>query len=254
VGSIDKNSGKSFTQLEYEKASKLNKEVLVYLADEKNTLVKVGFIDRGKDRELLEAFKGILKEERTVATFISKDDLCEKVKRDLERVLNYKESEKHVEGDEFGRSERILEAALLSPISFSGDELRLQIHVEGHPYPASREICEAFNLRFGATIGLKIKIVKPEGFENVGIDELYMAPNHWWEGLLPSIENEQAEIYAKVQFTDSKITSSEASYKPVEYSIMSGALDESMFGYKTLEADGKIVLFLTDVKNKSAPG
>jgi hypothetical protein len=41
IGSVEKNSGKSFTQLEYERAYEGNKDILIYLVDEDNAKVLV---------------------------------------------------------------------------------------------------------------------------------------------------------------------------------------------------------------------
>lgn len=262
LGSIDKSSGKSFTQLEYEKASELKKEIRIYLIDEENAKVKSKFIDKGKEWEKLEAFKKMLKEDRTVATFISKKDLAEKIERDLNRILGPAEHKKESREDESEKSARIIERLLIAPLSYSGNELRLQIKIESKPYAASKGICEAFNLTFGAIIGLKIKIINPEGFEDVGLDELYMSPSQF-DDLLPFIEKKSIEIFAKPQFTGSNIIEEQASFKPKTYSVY--VSEPSLFGIQTRhrEADGKIVLLLSEViekklkkikKEKSSPG
>ena len=43
MGSVDTKTGKSFTQLEYEKAVDLGLEVLVYMIDEEKRINQSGF-------------------------------------------------------------------------------------------------------------------------------------------------------------------------------------------------------------------
>jgi len=249
LGSIDKNSGKSITQLEYEKASELKKEILIYLIDEENSDVKIKYVDHGIKRDKLEAFKKILKEERTVAKFITKDDLIVKLKRDMERVLEHKEQKEEIIGDVYEKSAQIIERLFLAPLSFSGQEIKLQIHIESKPFASSKEICEAFNLKFGATIGVEIKILNPEGFDNFGLNELYMSPKQF-DDLLPFIENKKITIYARPQFSGSKIEEIRASFKP---RIVSHIMQEMVhsLGTRIVPADGKIVFLLSEIENKS---
>lgn len=76
TGSIQGLSGKSFTQLEYEHALQLRKEILIYLADEQLTKVRYTDIDVDLSlREKLGAFKGVLRERHTVDTLTTPDDL-----------------------------------------------------------------------------------------------------------------------------------------------------------------------------------
>ena len=56
-GSIEPKSGKSFTQLEYERANDLSKDILIYLIDEENARVQAKFMDRGEAQDKLESFK-----------------------------------------------------------------------------------------------------------------------------------------------------------------------------------------------------
>ncbi len=89
-GSVDAQSGKSFTQVEYERAYELEKEIRIYLVDEQNALFAVGHIDRDEKRNKLEAFKRLLRERHTIESFTAVDDLKEKLDRDLKRVLTEK--------------------------------------------------------------------------------------------------------------------------------------------------------------------
>jgi hypothetical protein len=59
-GSEDPGTGKSYSQLEYEKAIKQNKEILIYLIDEEASSVTPSLIQYDKI-EKLNTFKAILK-------------------------------------------------------------------------------------------------------------------------------------------------------------------------------------------------
>ena len=77
-GSVDKLSKKSFTQLEYEKAFSLDKEIMIYLMDD-NALVYPSNVDKGINSLRLENFKKILKDRHTIDTFKEPDELAKKI-------------------------------------------------------------------------------------------------------------------------------------------------------------------------------
>src|SRR6266478_723170 len=57
LGSLDAASGKSFTQIEYERAFERSKDIRIYLADEENSKFLIKDIDRDEKVGKLEAFK-----------------------------------------------------------------------------------------------------------------------------------------------------------------------------------------------------
>lgn len=85
LGSIEPTSGKSYTQLEYERALALSKYILVYLIDEQNAKIPRRSIDVGESLERLDVFKKILRERHTIDTFVDEADLVTKLSRDLQR-------------------------------------------------------------------------------------------------------------------------------------------------------------------------
>jgi hypothetical protein len=86
-GSIDELTGKSYTQLEYEKAKEYGLEILIYLIDESIGEVKVGQIDFGDKNLRLNSFKRILKSNHTVDFFVNEIDLGQKVFRRLDKLI-----------------------------------------------------------------------------------------------------------------------------------------------------------------------
>jgi hypothetical protein len=85
-GSIDLESNKSFTQREYEVAIEQGKEILIYLFDEKEGKISPSLIDF-EHHAKLEEFKSLLKRSHTIDTFISENDLAEKLERKLDQIF-----------------------------------------------------------------------------------------------------------------------------------------------------------------------
>ena len=86
-GSIDDLTGKSYTQIEYERARELGLEILIFFIDESSGNVRTGDIDFG-DKELrLKSFKNVLKKNHTIDFFKDETDLGRNVFTTLERLL-----------------------------------------------------------------------------------------------------------------------------------------------------------------------
>jgi len=85
-GSIDPISGKSITQLEYEKAQQLRLPSLVYLLDEARQAILPGYVDTGASAGLLRAFKDELKKQHVISYFTTPDDLAKKIVLDVPRL------------------------------------------------------------------------------------------------------------------------------------------------------------------------
>ena len=247
LGSLEESSGKSYTQLEYERAQSLSKETLIYLVDEENAQVPVKFIDRGVNLEKLDAFKRMLRDRHTVDTFVSEEDLVEKLRRDLKRQLDPSNTNAPVL-NEFSEALSVIKNFMLVPKQVAGREIRLEVKVTGEPYPASYAICSAFNYEFGSTVGIPVVIVKPEGIGKIGLTELYLNAKQI-DDFLPVTKDELRHIYAKLQFSDTSIEKirarfkDESHYSMMKYSLLS---DASIFGeYIDCPADAKIILAFT---------
>src|SRR5260370_6200937 len=91
LGSIDSQSGKSFTQIEYERANELSKEIRIYLLDEQNATFSIRYIDHDDKRTKLEAFKALLRERHTIESFTVVDDLKKTHDRHLHLLLPAKQ-------------------------------------------------------------------------------------------------------------------------------------------------------------------
>jgi hypothetical protein len=86
-GSVDSLTGKSYTQLEYEKAKDLNLDILIYLIDENSGQITTGNIDFGDNYLSLKNFKRILNANHTVDWFNNEEDLSGKIFKRLSKIL-----------------------------------------------------------------------------------------------------------------------------------------------------------------------
>lgn len=85
-GSIDPETGKSLTQLEYEEAQAIRLPSLIYIIDEETHPVLPKHFDTGSPAEKLREFKGALKKSHVVNFFSSPEDLAAKLTQDVVRL------------------------------------------------------------------------------------------------------------------------------------------------------------------------
>lgn len=159
LGSIETNTKKSYTQLEYEKAIELNKEILIYLIDETNSVVNTQFIDFGEKHEQLENFKQLLKEKHTVDFFRNPSDLVERLENRLDDLLVKNKKELAQDTEQY--SKEILEKFHLFPNKYNGREIRLKIKISKQAFPLSKRACDAFGVNFGETVAIPITLISP---------------------------------------------------------------------------------------------
>ncbi len=86
-GSIDEETGKSLTHLEYEEAQRLGLPTLIYLIDEENQPVLPKFVDIGENARKLADLKAELKQRFTVSFFTTPEDLAKRISQDLPPIL-----------------------------------------------------------------------------------------------------------------------------------------------------------------------
>lgn len=254
-GSIDTESGKSYTTLEYEAANNKNKEILFFLIDEKDSKIPPIFVDFGERREKLDSFKKMIKERHTVASFIDEDDLVQKVKLSLDILLD-RNVDKIQDLDIIKRSSEIISKFLLMPKAYSGRSVDIKVRITGDPFPASKPVCDHFNLKYGATVGVSITIEEPtvDRFTNYLFIE-----QEKYETI--TIEKEQTYyIKAILKFTENLINSFKARFVREEHvsyylasanTFLMGTGKLSMFIPKeekvVYEPEGTIIVLLHDV-------
>jgi hypothetical protein len=252
VGSIEKISGKSFVQKEYEKAYELGKEILIYLIDEKNAKVSVQNIDFGENREKLISFKSILKDRHTVDFFLSEDTICEKLNRRFKELLESKSESPSNKSNEYDDSKTVIEKFLLVPKLYSGNEIKLKLDFNNDPFPASRAICNSFNLDYGKTIGVKIKIKEPKDASNF-VNYLFINKDKI-DVFLKQESLSDVEVYVKLEWTENEVADVKANFVRKVYDIYpcpSFWLESSLgnipgFQKEVVEAEGTIITLLSE--------
>ena len=259
LGSIDKKSGKSITQIEYEKANELQKDILIYIMDEENSKSYIKDIDFNENHEKLKVFKSVLKENHTIDTFINEDDLIEKLKRRFNELLSKKEKITESQISEYDNSKSIIDKFILLPKLFSGKEIKIKIKLTEDPFPASSSICEEFNLEFGSTLGYEINIILPKVNKNT-FQFIFITEDLVGDILKINNKNE-IEIYAKILFSKNSIDKYRANFikKEVVHSLATSAspLFGNIYGKnifepytETVEGEGSIILLLTKILKK----
>lgn len=254
-GCIDAESGKSYTTLEYEAAFNKRREILFFLIDEKDSKIPPIFVDVGERRDKLDSFKKLVKERHTVATFVDEEDLVANVKLSLDKLLD-QNVETGQYSDKIERSSEIISKFLLMPKAYSSKSVEMKVRITGDPFPASKLVCNHFNLTYGATVGVNITIEEPpvDHFTNY----LFMEQEKY-EGI--TIKEEQTyRIKAVLKFTESVIDSFKARFvreEHLRYYVPSANTFLIDTGYQPVlipkgrevvyEPEGTIILLLHDV-------
>src|SRR6516162_8986907 len=86
-GSIDPESGKSMTHVEYDEAQRLRLPTLIYIIDEERQPVLPKFVDTGEKATKLYDLKEEIKKHYQVSFFTTPNDLAKRVAQDLPSVL-----------------------------------------------------------------------------------------------------------------------------------------------------------------------
>lgn len=151
LGSIHEESGKSFIECEYHRATKLGIPRFAYILDDEHPF-PTKFVSKGDDAEHLDKFIEEVQRELTVDRFTSPEDLSRKVFDDLLRELpkhGFKIGTANAETVESPVALLTKFASL--PKLFHGRNLSLKGTL-GKYTSASENECEAFSFRFGSAI------------------------------------------------------------------------------------------------------
>jgi hypothetical protein len=254
LGSIHAKTGKSYTQMEYERANKHGKEILIYLIDEEKAKVSPKSIDFGERHEKLVAFKKLLSRRHTVSKYDSPDDPIQKLRRDFQRLLTSR-GERSSPTNTFTESKKVLDRFFLLPKDTSGTEIRVKVQLRGRPFAASKLLCEAFNLEFGSTIGIEAPILEPAGFVESGLDHIFIDAKQA-DYFLELEKGETLDIWARVQFADLEAAQDRARFtreveivRSMRFKITQQMADSlQMFSEPEeviQEPDGKLILLFT---------
>ncbi len=151
-GEIDKETGKSYTELEYDKAKELGLPILAFLLDTDKVGVTENFRESDEQYQALRRFRDELKnsKEITVGSFVSESDLQEKatrsIKETIERIQSIaRTATGHISGA------KLFSKFIKRPERYKGEEAVLRVRMDGR-YGDSRlreELYEAFNMPIG---------------------------------------------------------------------------------------------------------
>ena len=206
-GSIEEESGKSYTQLEYEKAIEKDKEILIYLIDE-TASVQIDNIDFGEKHESLELFK-----------------------KELQK--NHKMEE----------SKYYFERFQLTPKLYVNKEVILKIKKDGRLFPLSKICCDTFKFTYGATVAVKIKILEPLIADTI-TNTLVIESNN--QDFMWTIENDKEyTILSQLLFTDNNVKNEEAYFKDTVFSCISIRDIKTDTVWKS--GEGKAILLLKEL-------
>lgn len=179
-GSVDKNTQKSYTELEYERAKELGIPCLIYIIDEENALIPPKYVERGEAADRLDIFKNKLRSEHVIKRFTTPESLGEALQHDLPELMNRinaEEEEKQTlalsKNDEEDvideKSEyRKVEKFLLRPVKYHGQEasVRLCVLENVNGWRLKSRIKKAFGLNEDDTASCEVLVVPPDGIDS----------------------------------------------------------------------------------------
>ncbi|MCI8842461.1 MAG: DUF4062 domain-containing protein [Oscillibacter sp.] len=175
-GSVEEDSGKSFTELEYDEAVKNRIPVLIYILDENHPIAS-RFVDKGEGAEKLEAFKTRLKKAHVVSSFTTPADLGKKVTQDLMNELKkdraIEDSLRTLPSDTEGGDYEILRGFLRRPYKYYGQEIILDMLLTPNQTSSVKvALCKGLGLQVGDVSGIRATAKSPDGKESSSI-QLY---------------------------------------------------------------------------------
>jgi hypothetical protein len=158
-GSIDEESGKSMTHVEYDEAQRLHLPTLIYIIDEERQPVLPIFVDTGEKAQLLRELKEELKKNYQVSFFTTPEDLAKRIAQDLPPVLEgigvhfEPEPQQVIEED----AKELLKRFQARPRKYAGREVTVNIKVTGDVLPVDESECSALKLPIGDAIERQVK-------------------------------------------------------------------------------------------------
>ena len=157
-GSIDADTGKSYTELEYEEARKYNIPVLAFVIDESKCAILPKYVDVGEKAKKLAEFKHKLDSEHLVSRFESTDNLktlvVQAVEAQIDKINKITEEKKETEDQVYISGAKLFKRFLLLPDRYAGTEAVLRVRMDGTFSTWMRKECffEAFGVKAGDTI------------------------------------------------------------------------------------------------------
>lgn len=206
-GSIEEQTKKSYTQLEYEEAIKNQIPTLIYILDE-NHPISPKFVDRDEKAKMLSDFKEVLTRNHTISYFTTPEDLGKKLTSDLMNVMksfnqieiNY-EAEKSIE-ENFNS---ILKKFLFRPAKYRLQEGVLTIRICDEYKAGGNEIKKSIQSGLGLTVGdtvcLSVYVIDENTLDNIYPSFLYLYGDKKMGDWLEQVEsNTIAKVKVRLDF------------------------------------------------------
>lgn len=151
-GEIDNDSGKSYTELEYDKAKEMGLPILAFLLDTDKVGTPAKFRESDAQYNALTRFKNDLKnsKEITIGEFTSEKDLQEKATRAIKETIDRLQAVVQTAEDP-SVGAKLYAKFIKRPERYKGREAILRVRMDGR-YGDSRlrkELYEAFNMPIG---------------------------------------------------------------------------------------------------------
>lgn len=167
-GSIDEESGLSYSQLEYLEAIKNGIPTLIYIMSDEQP-IPAKFVDIGEKANKLIRFKENLKKQHTVSFFTSPADLGKKIVKDvMDALMNFEKisiDSSKVLPNRSENYEVTIDKFLLRPAKYQGIEVELTMKVlsEISGSNLKDEIVKSLGLELGDTISVDVNVLKKDG-------------------------------------------------------------------------------------------
>lgn len=217
-GSIEQTTGKSFVELEYEKAKELGLKKLVYFLDNEHPWPHK-HVDDGEESIKLKNFKDLLKKELTIDNFTTKDDLSSKVISDLfNRLPEWGFNIDTTKGEASLKLESLTALDLFQklPKVYYGQEHEIDVEL-GNFYKANEDECKAFSMTYGATIKRTFRAINKELDEKLDNQMKLIFASYEYAEELVSLPKGQ-KISVKVKTIEGENKKEEPIYKLIPIS------------------------------------
>lgn len=184
-GSIEEETKKSFTQLEYEEAIKNRIPILIYIVDE-NHPIPSKFVDKDEKAIMLSDFKEILTKNHTISYFTTPEDLGKKLTSDLLDVL---ESLDHIKIDHNNSIntkddfDEIFKKFIIRPAKYNAQEGILNIRISDRNKSGANikpNVIKEMGLTLGDTIGVPVYVINKETNNNLISNYIYLYGEKEW--------------------------------------------------------------------------
>jgi len=247
-GSVNEKKGKSYTQLEYERALERDKDVFIYIIDEDNAKVPPSLVDKGENYTKLQSFKNKLSKSHTVDFFVDEDDLKRKLKRKFDDLLANKKKDGKPK-DEIKYSEEIIEEFKLFPKTHTGTEIKFKGKFKSKYYPASKDICNSFNKKYGDTVIIEVEISSPTNAAEV-FDKVLISSKQF--KLIKDNLDKEVAYYANLLFSENTIEQFKAYFRTEthtynRFATITAVNIDPFMKSETYQREGTIILSLNEV-------